>query len=254
MRLYTHTHTHTHTGSLADKTKSNKIKIVLIIFIVILALVLCFNIGVYAAYALAATEVSYTKKDGTTVSVKLALDEIKVKMPKHLIGDEVTFRGEPFYVIADKGTTYELLAKYVLNSAATKQENADTDCVFSTSNYWKGEKLPTSSPYLNLNTYLAVRNDTGSAVYKANKYAKSLGAIGGRLLTYEEANSLKDSYKDIIFVTYGKSKYYWLGSADNTDKVWFVFGSSGRLIRGYFSSYIDCAGVRPVIEISKSAI
>ena len=83
LRLYTHTHTHTHThtGSLADKTKSNKIKIVLIIFIVILALVLCFNVGVYAAYALAATEVSYTKKDGTTVSVKSALDELYATQP-----------------------------------------------------------------------------------------------------------------------------------------------------------------------------
>ena len=83
MRLYTHTHTHTHThtGSLAEKTKSNKIKIVLIIFIIILALVLCFNVGVYAAYALAATEVSYTKKDGTTVSVKSALDELYATQP-----------------------------------------------------------------------------------------------------------------------------------------------------------------------------
>ena len=174
-------------------------------------------------------------------------------VPKHQIGDEVTFGGEPFYVIADKGTTYELLAKYVLNSAATKQKNAGTYCVFSTSNYWSGETLPTSSPYLNLNTYLAVRNDTGSAVYKANNYAKSLGAIGGRLLTYEEANSLKDSYRDIIFVTYGKSKSYWLGSAGNANVVWFVNGNIGDLRDSYFSNS-NGFGVRPVIEISKSAI
>jgi len=50
-------------------------------------------------------------------------------------------------------------------------------------------------------------------VYKANNYAKSLGAIGGRLLTYGEVYNLKDSYSDIIYVTYGASKYYWLGSA-----------------------------------------
>ena len=82
MRLYTHTHTHTHTGSLEDKTKSNKIKIVLIIFIIILALVLCFNVGVYAAYALAATEVSYTKPGtSTTISVKDALDELYATQP-----------------------------------------------------------------------------------------------------------------------------------------------------------------------------
>ena len=44
-------------------------------------MVLCFNVGVYAAYALAATEVSYTKKDGTTVSVKSALDELYATQP-----------------------------------------------------------------------------------------------------------------------------------------------------------------------------
>lgn len=233
--------------------KNKKLKTSLIVFIIILILVLCFNVVVYAAYALAATDVSYTKSNGSTISVKAALDEVYAKVPKHQIGDEVTFGGEPFYVIADKGTTYELLAKYVLNSAATKQENADTDCVFSTSNYWSGETLPTSSPYLNLNTYLAVRNDTGSAVYKANNYAKSLGAIGGRLLTYEEANSLKDSYRDIIFVTYGKSKYYWLGSADDASRVLGVYGFSESLYGGNFSSRTN-SGVRPVIEISKSAI
>ena len=230
---------------------NKKLKTTLIVFIVILALVLCFNVGVYAAYALAATEVSYTKPGtSASISVKTALDELYTKIPKYKVGDEVTFGGDPFYVITDKGTTYELLAKYVLNSAATKQENADTDCVFSTSNYWKGENLPTSIPYLNLNTYLAVRNDAGSAVYKANNYAKSLGAIGGRLLTYEEAIILKNSYKDIITVTYGKSKYYWLGSAYNTNYVWRVYGNS--LYRSNFSDS-NC-GVRPVIEISKSAI
>lgn len=233
---------------------NKKLKTALIVFIVILALVLCFNVGVYAAYALAATEVSYTKPGtSTSISVKTALDELYTKIPKHKVGDAVTYKGEPFYVIADKGTTYELLAKYVLNSAATKQENADTRCRFSTNNYWNGESLPSSSPYLNLNTYLAVRNDTGSAVYKANSYAKSLGAIGGRLLTYEEAKSLKDSYKDIIFVTYGKSQYYWLGSARDFRTVWHVNGYD-RYLDYYLFNLGSVCGVRPVIEISKSEI
>lgn len=169
------------------------------------------------------------------------------------IGDSVTIGSEEFFVISDKGTTVELLAKYVLNSAATAQENKDTDCAFSTDNYWKNETLPSSSPYFNLNTYQAVQNDTGSAVYKANSYAKSLGATSGRLLTYEEANSLKDSYSDIIFVTYGASKLYWLGSAIDTDFVWGVDGRSSYLGSSNFS-YASLFGVRPVIEISKDLI
>ena len=56
--------------------KKTKIKIVLIIFIILLIILLCFSAGVYAAYLLGATDVSYTKPDGTTVSVKEALDEV----------------------------------------------------------------------------------------------------------------------------------------------------------------------------------
>ena len=63
---------------------NKKLKTALIVFIVILALVLCFNVGVYAAYALAATEVSYTKPGtSTTISVKAALDELNTKVPKN---------------------------------------------------------------------------------------------------------------------------------------------------------------------------
>ena len=85
---------------------NKKIKTTLIVLIIILILVLCFNVGVYAAYALAATDVSYTKPNGTQTSVKVALDEVYAKVPKYSIGDEVTYKGEPFIVIADKGTTY----------------------------------------------------------------------------------------------------------------------------------------------------
>ena len=61
--------------------KNKKLKSVLIVFIVILILVLCFNMGVYAAYTLAATDVSYTKSNGSTISVKAALDELYTIQP-----------------------------------------------------------------------------------------------------------------------------------------------------------------------------
>ena len=232
--------------------KSKKIKIVLIILVVLLVIILCFSAGVYAAYVLGATDVSYTKPDGSTVSVKSALDEIYTMAQKpYSIGEEVTVGGEYFYVISDAGITVELLAKYVLNSEAVAQENEDTDCVFSTNNYWKNEKLPTSSPYFNLNTYPAVLNDTGSAVHKADSYAKSKGAVSGRLLTYEEANNLKYSYSDMIYVTYGKSKYYWLGSAMDGSGVWSI--ENGQ-VSGGLSYDDDNVGVRPVIKILKSKI
>ena len=64
--------------------KKTKIKIALMIFIILLIIVLCFSAGLYAAYLLGATDVSYTKPDGTTVSVKEALDEV-YNMPAYEI-------------------------------------------------------------------------------------------------------------------------------------------------------------------------
>lgn len=173
------------------------------------------------------------------------------------VGAEITIGEEGFYVIeaSDENTEMvTLLAKYVLDASATKQTNEDIYCVFSTSNHWKDETLPSSSPYFNLNDYPAVKSDTGSAVYKANKYAtEGLGAESGRLLTYEEANALEDSIPDIIWVTYGNLKYYWLGSADSTDDVWYVHGGD-RIFDNIDYDFSYACGVRPVIEISKSLI
>ena len=244
--------------------KQNGITLVALVITIIILLILATisvqaltNTGLFAK-----AQESKEKTQNATENQSKTLNEYEDELNKYIpgetsktyqVGDVVKIGEEEFYVIADKGTTVELLAKYVLNAAATEQENADTDCAFSTSNYWGNETLPSSSPYFNLNTYSAVQNDTGSAVYKANNYAKSLGAKSGRLLTYEEANILKDSYSDIIFVTYGNSKYYWLGSVYNSKTVWKADGNSNNLSGTTYNRTTNC-GVRPVIEISKSAI
>ena len=258
-----HTHTHTHTGSLTDKNKSNKIKIVLIIFIIILALVLCFNVGVYAAYALAATEVSYTKADGTTVSVKDALDELNKKVPTKSIGDEVTVGGEQFYVLEwdNNCDTVNLISKYNLNTAGTAQQDAaygTTGCIFSSASYWTSGY--TSSPF-NLNDFIGYT--ATDAIGKAKSYGRSKGAVSSRLLSYEEANALKakESSNSKIKTMYRGTANtangylcYWLGSAYSASIVWRVFGNSGRLSNDYYYSNSIYCGVRPVITILKSKI
>ena len=260
--VHTHTHTHTHTGSLADKTKSNKIKIVLIIFIVILALVLCFNVGVYAAYALAATEVSYTKSDGTTVSVKDALDELNKKVPTKSIGDEVTVGGEQFYVLEwdNNCDTVNLISKYNLNKTGTAQQDAaygTTNCVFSSRSYWSSSF--TRSPF-NLNDFIGYT--ATDAIGKAKNYGRSKGAVSSRLLSYEEANALKSKARSntkIDTMLWGKANSadgylrYWLGSAIVNGRVCCVWGFDGDLVTNNFSSS-DSYGVRPVITILKSKI
>lgn len=241
---------------------NKKLKTALIVFIVILALVLCFNVGVYAAYALAATEVSYTKPGtSTTISVKDALDELNKKVPTKSIGDEVTVGGEKFYVLEwdNNCDTVNLISKYNLNTAGTAQQdaaNGTTACAFSSTNYWRSSF--TSSPF-NLNDFIGYK--ATDAIGKAKSYGRSKGAVSSRLLSYEEAKALqaKEGSNSKIKTMYrGKANtangylHYWLGSARNTYSVWFVYGGSGDLIDDGNSN--SSRGVRPVITILKSKI
>lgn len=239
---------------------NKKIKTTLIVLIVILILVLCFNVGVYAAYALASTDVSYTKPDGTQTSVKVALDEVYAKVPSHEIGDEVTVGGEQFYVLEwdNNCDTVNLISKYNLNTAGTAQQNATyetTACAFSSTNYWSSSF--TSSPF-NLNDFIGYT--ATDAIGKAKSYGRSKGTVSSRLLSYEEANALKSkesSNAKIRSMYRGNTAdgylYYWLGSAFGTDNVWNVSGSDGYLRSTYFDFGGDY-GVRPVITVLKSKI
>ena len=225
---------------------NKKLKTALIVFIVIVAFVLCFNVGVYAAYALAATEVSYTKPGtSTTISVKAALDELNTKVPKKSIGDEVTVGGEKFYVLEwdNNCDTVNLISKYNLNKAGTAQQNAaygTTACAFSSTNYWKSSF--TSSPF-NLNDFIGYT--ATDAIGKAKSYGRSKGAVSSRLLSHEEAEALISKAKSntkIDTMLWGKANtadgglFYWLGSANNTHTVWFVLSRFGQLRVELFSS------------------
>jgi hypothetical protein len=240
---------------------NKKLKTALIVFIVILALVLCFNVGVYAAYALAATEVSYTKPGtSTTISVKAALDEVYAKVPSHEIGDEVTVGGEQFYVLEwdNNCDTVNLISKYNLNKAGTAQQDATygtTGCAFSSKNYWG------SSSNINLNDFIGCTET--DAIGKAKSYGRSKGAISSRLLSYEEVDKLETKTNSISIykMLYGRKPYgegnylrFWLGSASRIkNNVWIVAKDYGgiRPVEYYNESNF---GVRPVITVLKSKI
>ena len=240
---------------------NKKLKTALIVFIVILALVLCFNVGVYAAYALAATEVSYTKPGtSTTISVKDALDEVYAKVPSHEIGDEVTVGGEQFYVLEwdNNCDTVNLISKYNLNKAGTAQQDATygtTGCAFSSKNYWG------SSSNINLNDFIGCTET--DAIGKAKSYGRSKGAISSRLLSYEEVDKLETKTNSISIykMLYGRKPYgegnylrFWLGSASRIkNNVWIVAKDYGgiRPVEYYNESNF---GVRPVITVLKSKI
>ena len=71
--------------------------------------------------------------------------------------------------------------------------------------------------------------------------------IVGRLLTYEEALSLKNAGLNFYL-----SSCYWLGSIKTSTQVWYVKNSSGFDDYSYTSD--KRAGVRPVIAVNTSDI
>lgn len=87
--------------------KKSKITTVLKIFALILIIALSINIGAYAAYVLSATDVSYTKSDGTTISVKEALDELHNIQPLGKavsVGDYVAYNSGTYSYTSPIGT------------------------------------------------------------------------------------------------------------------------------------------------------
>ena len=239
--------------------KKSKVKIILIICAI---LILCLNIGAYATYILSSTQVSYTKPNRTVTNVKNALDELytKVQVPAKEIGDTVTVDGEQFYVLEwdNNSDTVDLISKYNLNTAGTAQQNATystTACAFSSTNYWSSSF--TSSPF-NLNDFIGFKET--DALGKAKSYGRSKGAVSSRLLSYEEANELKNkasSNTKIATMLWGKEStdgylLYWLGSAGGANYMWLVRGNFGGLSN--YTDYSSGFGVRPVITVLKSQI
>lgn len=138
---------------------------------------------------------------------------------------------------------------------------------FSQTSYWDNGNV-LISPYnangasYDGNPYPYVY-DNNSTIYEyingQNGYVnrlKEMGApstITGRLLTYEEADaaqSIEDNGTSIIF---DGRQSYWLGSAYNRSRVWYVYSENSDFSRISFSDDVD-NGVRPVIEIPTSEL
>ncbi|MBR1884153.1 MAG: hypothetical protein IJ809_04355 [Clostridia bacterium] len=191
------------------------------ILIIIAVITVCIGAKVYADYLMNASEVEYTKSDSSKVSVKAALDDLyklafeRTSMSSnetYRLGQLVTYNNEEFYVLKDFGPTVELFAKTNLNLEATAQVNAlytTTLCAFSSSQYWKGHSV-------NLNILTGYTST--DVMGRVNTYVQNRGSISGRLLTYDEANALKDSYPAMLRGT-GNTRQsyenYWLATTNN---------------------------------------
>ena len=168
--------------------------------------------------------------------VSSAVISVKTKEPLHKIGDEVSVREEKFYVLNwnDDSDTALLISKFNLNKEGTAQQNAaytETASSFSLTNYWSSSF--NSSPF-DLNNFIGyIAKD---AIGKTKTYGTSIEAVSSRLLSYEEADTLKSkasSNTKIDTMLWGKANSadghlnYWLGSAFDTGIVWAINGGTG---------------------------
>ena len=170
------------------------------------------------------------------------------------VGDIVKIGEEEFYVIkASDATaeTVELMARENIDTTNLVQSSNANIIEFSATNYWSSEF--TSSPYDLVET--GEPSSDHYAAYAAYKYGAKLGGTG-RLMTYNEANTLRntnDTLKNMIFGTDSANGYinYWLGTAFDTEDVWSVYGK----LSGFGDiSGSGVFGVRPVVSISKSLL
>lgn len=169
---------------------------------------------------------------------------------QYKIGDIVNVGEEEFYVLKNsskKDKQITLLAKKCIDITTLSQDEEYTRVQFAENNYWS-----------NADSYNLISQEEPDISYYALRAAYEYGEkIGGkgRLLTFYEANELKDVYEEMIYGTEKKDTFliYWLGTANDKNNVWRVYGHSGYL---NFSNYKfqTFTGVRPVIEISKSKI
>jgi len=156
-------------------------------------------------------------------------------------GQEVTFRDEQFFVIADDGNSVRLLAKYCLNQEGTAQTNKDAtyngsnDTVkygrqFSQTAYWSDNF--TNSPFdLQSEAMIAEAEEDGTIIQNAVLTAKAYGetkGVTGRLITYEEADTMKSTNNAIMYGNWTDGTQptqgfllWWTGSAAGPEFVWY---------------------------------
>ena len=167
------------------------------------------------------------------------------------VGDVVTdSTGEKFYIISTEGDKYALLAEKNIDITTMAQSDSENTIAFSSTDYWSSIEGITY-PYNLNNTETSTDTD---AIAIAKAYGTAKGGEG-RLMTYEEANELKDTNSEMIYGTNTTAGYlnFWLGSASSSRSVWSVYGNFSSLVSNRFH-YASICGVRPVIEISKDLI
>ena len=168
---------------------------------------------------------------------------------KNTVGSIVKIGNEDFYVLgpgsgSEAGKT-KLLTKYVLKNNSQVSSGAGETVKFSESNYWANTGLNYNST-----PYPYVYNSNSNLYTIVNRYAEKIASLGissvtGRLMSYEEAQSLPLDIRK-----YPSADYYWLGTASSDSWIYNVTSSGGY----YQSEQFNIKSIRPVILIPTNEI
>ena len=193
-------------------------------------------------------------------SVEEAINELYEKADKLIyhIGDEITVAGEKYYVILDSGATqdYVVAMKYIpLKATEITIYGGKVGYTYDDTNQTGGMVFGSNSTYTTSPVKRVV--DAWADTNFTNEL-KIVDEYEARLITYEElVNELgcisNNCNNSLYSWTYNNDYTYWTMSPQNgnTLRIWRVEdnGSFGNPVVHY-----NCASVRPVINVYKSAI
>ena len=182
--------------------KKNWKKIVIIVLIVIIGT----SVGAYAAYLINATDVSYTKSNGTTVSVKEALDELREMKTKKdpTVGDLVNYNANAQNASGTAFATPYSYSANTSNTSANDYTGSTTAATFSSNDTmtWKILDINNDTGAIKLiaadgtPSSLELKGRAGYAYCEnilnnvSEVYGHGYGATGARSVTVEDINKI----------------------------------------------------------------
>ena len=221
---------------------------VIIIFIV--SMIITSMVSVYAAYNYLATDVSYTKPDGTGTSVKAALDELYKKatietVSQYLdctgnyadINDDGTVDGVIFIDLAKgaSGTGLNETYSYDVKQSGLKMYQLSTKKSSYTDSHFGTHAVITQvgGSTGKDRFYVMALSDYSTSTYiwaNACKLTKTVGSVTFRLPSKTEwaafAGELGITNSNYSS-TYGLNNYYWTSTEDRSYGAWFTGFSTG---------------------------
>ena len=225
---------------------------VIIIFIV--SMIITSMVSVYAAYNYLATDVSYTKPDGTGTSVKAALDELYKKatietIPQQMdcteyyadINDDGTVDGVIFIDLAKGASGTGLGAEYsydVKQSGLKKYQFSTKKSSYTDSHFGTHAVITQVGGSTGKDRfYVMALSDYSTSTYiwaNACKLTKTVGSVTFRLPSKTEWAAFAGQFSitsSNYSSTYGLRYSYWTSTEYGSSNAWGMYFSSG-----YFDS------------------